>query len=108
MTRPIKRSFNEYLDRRARTPDTADAQMKLAAWCDEKGLKDQAIAHYTAVTRFDPSRDAAWKHLGYKKQGSRWVKPEEVAAAKQEAVRQKQADKALEDEARKVARWAGE
>ena len=83
----------EYLDRRARTPDKADAQMKLAAWCEEKGLKEQALAHYSAVTRLDPSREAAWKHLGYKKQGNRWVKPEEAAAAKQEAARQKQADK---------------
>ena len=85
--------IREYLDRRARTPDTADAQMKLAAWCDEKGLKEQALAHYNAVTRISPSRDSAWKHLGYKKQGSRWVKPEEAASAKQEATRQKQADK---------------
>ena len=83
----------EYLDRRARTPDTADAQMKLAAWCDQNGLKEQAIAHYSAVTRIDPSRESAWKHLGYKKQGDRWVKPDDVAAAKQEAARQKQADK---------------
>lgn len=85
--------IKEYLDRRARAADTADAQMKLAAWCEEKGLKEQAIAHYTAVTRIAPGREAAWKHLGYKKQAGRWVKPEEAAAAKQEAVRQKQADK---------------
>ena len=31
--------------------------MKLAAWCREKGLKEQAIAHCTEVTRIDPSRD---------------------------------------------------
>ena len=85
--------IREYLDRRARTPDTAEAQTKLAAWCDEKGLKEQAVAHYSAVTRISPSHDSAWKHLGYKKQGGRWVKPEEVTAAKQEAARQKQADK---------------
>jgi tetratricopeptide (TPR) repeat protein len=83
----------EYLDRRAHAADTADAQMKLAAWCEEKGLKDQAIAHYTAVTRIDPAHDSAWKHLGFKKQGHGWVKPEEAAAAKQEAARQKQADR---------------
>ena len=83
----------EYLDRRARTPETPDAQMKLAAWCDEHGLKEQAIAHFTAVTRIAPVRDAAWKHLGYKKQGNRWVRPEEAAATKQEVVQQKQADK---------------
>ena len=85
--------IREYLDRRARTPDTADAQLKLAAWCDEKGLKEQAIAHYSAVTNINPARDSAWKRLGYKKQGNHWVKPEEVAAARQEAARQMQADK---------------
>ena len=85
--------IREYLDRRARTPDTADAQMKLAAWCEDKGLKEQAIAHYTAVTQINPSFDSAWKHLGYKKQGGRWIKPEEVATAKQNAAQQKQADK---------------
>jgi tetratricopeptide (TPR) repeat protein len=85
--------IKEYLDRRARTPDTADAQMKLAAWCDEKGLKEQAIAHYTAVTRISPSHEAAWKHLGYQKQGRGWVKPEAAAAVKHEAAQQKLADK---------------
>ncbi len=85
--------IREYLDRRARTPDKADAQMKLAAWCDEKGLKEQAIAHYSAVTRIDPSHESAWKHLGHKKQAGHWVKPEEIAAAKQNAAQQKQADK---------------
>jgi hypothetical protein len=43
--------------------------------------------------RLDPSRDAAWRRLGYKKQGNRWVKPEEVAALKAETERQKRADK---------------
>ena len=83
----------EYLDRRARTPEKAEAQFKLAAWCEQNGLKEQAMAHYSVVTRLDPSREAAWKHLGYKKQGGRWVKPEEAAAAKQEAAHQKVADK---------------
>ena len=35
-------AIREYLDRRARTADKADAQLKLAAWCDQKGLKAQA------------------------------------------------------------------
>jgi hypothetical protein len=82
----------EYLDRRARAPHKADAQLKLAAWCAEKGLKEQARAHYTEVTRIDPSRDAAWKHLGYKKLGNRWIKPESAAAQKLEAERHKSAD----------------
>ncbi len=70
-----------------------DAQAKLAAWCEEKGLKEQAIAHYSEVVRLDPKREAAWKHLGYKKQGHRWVKPEEQAADRLEAEQQKHADR---------------
>ena len=85
--------IREYLDRRARTPDKGDAQMKLAEWCEGNGLKEQAIAHYIAVTRTDPTRDAAWRHLGYKKLGGHWVKPDEALAARQEVAQQKHADK---------------
>jgi Pretoxin HINT domain len=85
-------SVREYLERRARVADTPDAQLKLADWCAQRGLKEQATAHYTEVTRLDPSREIAWKHLGYKKQGRRWVKPEEAAAEKLEAEHQKRAD----------------
>jgi tetratricopeptide (TPR) repeat protein len=84
--------IREYLERRVRTPGKADAQLKLAAWCTEKGLKEQALAHYSEVTRLDPSREVAWKHLGYKKHGSHWVKPEDAAAQKLEAEHQKHAD----------------
>ena len=83
----------EYLDRRVRTPHQPDAQMKLAAWCDDKRLKEQAVAHYNEVIRLDPSRDSAWKRLGYKRQGNRWIKPEDLVAHRQELARQKQADK---------------
>jgi hypothetical protein len=85
--------IDEYLQRRAKAANTADAQMKLASWCDEKGLKAQAIAHYSVVVQLDPSRESAWRHLGYKKQGNRWVKPEEAAAQKREVEQQRRADK---------------
>jgi tetratricopeptide (TPR) repeat protein len=83
----------EYLGRRARTPDKAEAQMKLATWCEESGLKEEAIAHFSAVIRLDPSREAAWKRLGFKRHGSQWFKPEEAAAAKQEVAQQKSAER---------------
>ena len=69
-----------------------DAQLRLAAWCLENGLKDEAIAHYHFVTRLDPSRDIAWIRLGYKKHKDRWFKPDDLAAQKLEAERQKHAD----------------
>ena len=84
--------IHEYLEHRARTDHKADAQIKLAAWCAQNGLKEQALAHYNEVIRIDPSKDAPWKHLGYKKQGDRWVKPEVLAAEKLELEHQKHAD----------------
>ena len=84
--------IHEYLKRRARTAVTPDAQARLAAWCESNRLKEQALAHYHQVLRLDPARKTVWKHLGYVKQADRWVKPEQLAAEKQEAIRQKQAD----------------
>jgi tetratricopeptide (TPR) repeat protein len=84
---------SEYLARRVKTANKADAQLRLAAWCDLNGLKDQAIAHYNEVIRLDPAHQAAWRHLGYKKAGSRWVKPDELAAEKRAAEQQKRADR---------------
>jgi hypothetical protein len=83
----------EYLERRVRTPSrNVDAQLRLAAWCLEKGLKEEAMVHYYAVTRLDPSRDIAWIKLGYKKHKDRWVKPDDLAAQRLEAELQKRAD----------------
>ncbi len=88
-----KALMQEYLERRARTAETADAQFKLASWCDQNGLKSQAAAHFQRVIRLDPRRDAAWRHLGFKKQGKHWVKPELAAAARAQAQEQQKADK---------------
>jgi hypothetical protein len=85
--------FREYLDRRIRTPQTnVDAQLRLAAWCLDNGLRDEAMAHYHAVTRLDPSKDIAWIRLGFKKYRDRWFKPDDMAAKKLEFDRQKRAD----------------
>ena len=75
-----KARVKEYLQRRAKTPERAEDHQKLALWCEQNGLKDQAIAHFHQAIRLDPSREVAWKHLGYKKVGGRWQKPEAVAA----------------------------
>ena len=83
----------EYLERRAATPDRADAQWKLAQWCEQAGLAEQATAHYGAVVRLDPRREAAWKKLGYKKRGDHWGKPDQIQAEKSEAEQQKLANK---------------
>ena len=88
-----KALIHEYLERRARAPDRAEDQWKLALWCEQSDLKPQATAHFFRVLQLDPSRDAAWHHLGYKRIGGHWDKPERVAAAKAEAQEQHKADK---------------
>jgi hypothetical protein len=83
----------EYLKRRADTLQRPDAQWKLAQWCEQNGLVDQAMAHYAAVTRLDPRREIAWKKLGYKRHRDAWAKPEQIAAQKQAAEEQEHATK---------------
>ena len=83
----------EYDQRRMKAPYTADGQWSMGTWAEEHGLKEQARAHFTAVTRLDPTRESAWKRLGFKRQGRRWVTDEQLADEKAEAEAQKQADK---------------
>ncbi|MDR3637610.1 MAG: polymorphic toxin-type HINT domain-containing protein [Isosphaeraceae bacterium] len=83
----------EYNEKRVRAPHTSDGQWKLALWCEENSLKPEARAHFTAVVKLDPKREAAWKRLGFKRQGNRWVTEAQLAAEKQERALQENADK---------------
>lgn len=83
----------EYHAKRAKAPSTAEAQWRLALWCKGHGLEAEASAHAVATTRLDPSHEAAWKHLGYKRRDGRWMTDEQFAAEKAEAKAQRDADK---------------
>ncbi|SIO55936.1 Pretoxin HINT domain-containing protein [Singulisphaera sp. GP187] len=85
--------LGEYRERRAKTKEDADSQWALALWCDAHDLKAEAVAHLTAVVKRDPKREDAWRRLGFKKQGQRWVTDARLAEEKAEAERQKQADR---------------
>ena len=82
----------EYNGRRVQDAGEARRQWKLALWCEEKGLRDEARAHLATVVRLDPKHAEAWKRLGYKKVGNRWV-TEAAAAEKGEEQLQQEADK---------------
>ena len=82
-----------YRARRARTPGTAEGHWKLALWCGENGLEEEATAHLTAVTRLDPSREAAWKRLGYQRYEGRWMTADQAAALKADREAQAAADR---------------
>ena len=55
--------------------EVAQAHASLGMWCDQHGLKPEAMAHFTTAVHLDPSRDASWRHLGYVKRNGRWISP---------------------------------
>ncbi len=83
----------EYNARRASLKNDANAHWRIALWCEEKGLKPEAMAHLTTVIRLDPGRPAAWKRLGFKQHGGRWTTDEHLAAERKERETQRQAEK---------------
>jgi hypothetical protein len=83
----------EYNGRRVKAAVTVTAQHKLALWCEEKGLKDEARAHLATVVRLDPNHADAWKRLGYKKVGNHWTTDAQSVAVKSEHTAQQEADK---------------
>ena len=83
----------EYAARRAKTAITAEGQWALAAWADQHGLRDQAEAHFLAVTRLDPRRNDAWKRLGYRRHDGRWLTEVEYRSEQAASEAQRQADR---------------
>lgn len=86
-------SLAEYRAQRARMNNSANAHWKLAMWCKQHGLKAEATAHLTVVTQLDPGRESAWKRLGYKKHGSRWMTTPQLAERIAEFDARRKADK---------------
>jgi tetratricopeptide (TPR) repeat protein len=84
------------------------AHEKLGAWCEQQGLKDEAIAHFTTAVQLDPYLDAPWKHLGYVKHHGQWLSRENLAALEQETAAQHKADRHWETLLRKWKAELGE
>ena len=59
-----KALIQEYLERRAKVRDCADDHWKLALWCEQNGLKQQATAHFYA--------GLAARSLAAMRRGSTW------------------------------------
>ena len=109
----LSASLAEYIARRARMRNSADAHLKIAIWCEEHGLKPEATAHLTVATQLAPGLEAAWKKLGYRKQGLRWITDLQLADEKAQSEARAKADKywttllarsrsGLEDESRRA------
>ncbi len=85
--------MEEYHAKRAVADDTADAQVKLASWCESKGLTLESQAHLAMALRLDPNRADVWKKLGYSKYKGQWRTDTMIAAEKAESKAQEEADR---------------
>jgi hypothetical protein len=93
----------EYNRRREAVERNADAHWRLALWCEENGLKPEAEAHFTTVTRLDPNNAAAWRKLGCKPYRGRWLNAEQIAALEADRKAQEKADRHWTSRLKRVA-----
>lgn len=62
-----------YQAERAKHADTAQDEYELGVWCDDRGMADEARAHYRAAVTREPTLTAAWQALGYVPVGDAWL-----------------------------------
>lgn len=76
---------------------TAEDQVRLADFCDRRGLADQSRAHLTRALELNPSHEGARARLGFVQVGFDWVTQDEI---KDSAARRANEQKSLR-------RWSG-
>jgi hypothetical protein len=64
------------------TPDTAADQWKLAQWCRDQKLRDEAERHMARVVELDPNHEAARAGLGFKQKDGDWVNRDQIMASR--------------------------
>ena len=69
--------LSSYLRVRGNYTDTAEGQLALAKWCEEKKLLDQARAHLSRVLDLEPNHLGARAALGFERIGGLWISREE-------------------------------
>ncbi len=95
----LARKFRARIDRKL-----APEYIKLGLWCEQNGLKAEALASFTAAVHIDPYNDATWRHLGYIRHDGHWMSHEQIAASEKEEAAQKHADRYW---APLLQKWAG-
>ena len=86
----------------------AQVHANLGMWCEQNGLKPEAMAHFTTAVHLDPYREASWRHLGCVKRNGQWMSPEQAAAEERNEHEQKLANRRWEPLLRKWKIWLGD
>ncbi len=94
-----------YADRAKDYQELAEGHYRLGLWCEQNGLKAEALAHFTTAVHLDPTREKSWRHLGYVKRDGRWMSPEQAAAEERDADERRKANRLWEPLLRKWKTW---
>jgi hypothetical protein len=78
----------EYDARKAKIGNSADAEVRLALWCEANGLLAQRHQHLARAVLIEPRNVLARGLLGLAAHRGRWADPEAVARAEQAEARQ--------------------
>jgi hypothetical protein len=63
-------------------PGDAEARFRLALWCEENGLRAEALLEHRAVVVLDADHRASRRALGFERVNGRWVKGDEAMREK--------------------------
>jgi hypothetical protein len=77
---PKASPLDDYLVKRAKAAQTAQAQFELATWCEKSKLADLARIHYEATVAIDRSFEQAQRKLGHIFHDGHWLSRDELAA----------------------------
>jgi len=75
----------EYRKIRGTHPKTVDGRLRLANWCKQNGLRDQARAHLTQLLEIFPDHAEARRRLGFRRVGGAWMSERELQEAESRA-----------------------
>jgi hypothetical protein len=56
--------------------------LKIAEWCRERKLRDQAQQHFARILELDPSHEAARTGLGFRQKDGQWMTRDDVLASR--------------------------
>ena len=81
------KALEEYRNLRDESKPTVESQFAMIKFCRKHGLKDQAIAHWSAIAELDPNNAEAKSQLGFKQIQGTWIETRELEATQEKAKR---------------------
>lgn len=81
------KALEEYRILRDESKPTVDSQYAMVKFCKKHELKDQALAHWSAIAELDPDNAEAKSQLGFEQIQGTWIKTRELETTRAKAKR---------------------